>query len=63
MRAHADYIQIEDFLRFADVARELGRDVDVMLEAKHKDLALQRLMEELRNQPGVTVLDESTIAL
>ena len=63
MRAHADYIQLEDFLRFAAVARELGRDVDVMLEAKHKDLALQRLMEELRHQPGVAVIDGSTIEL
>jgi UV DNA damage endonuclease len=46
LRAHADLIDpigFEDFLRYA--AR--GRDFDVMLEAKGKDLALLRLREQL----------------
>jgi UV DNA damage endonuclease len=46
LRAHADLVDpigFEHFLR--DVAR--GRDFDVMLEAKAKDLALLRLREQL----------------
>jgi UV DNA damage endonuclease len=47
LRAHADLIDpiaFEGFLR--DAAR--GRDFDVMLEAKAKDLALLRLRDQLR---------------
>jgi UV DNA damage endonuclease len=46
MRAHADLVDpmaFESFLR--DVVR--GRDVDIMLEAKAKDLALERLRDQL----------------
>ncbi|HZC29263.1 MAG TPA: UV DNA damage repair endonuclease UvsE [Gaiellaceae bacterium] len=46
LRAHADLIDpigFEDFLRYAAT----GRDFDVMLEAKAKDLALLRLREQL----------------
>jgi UV DNA damage endonuclease len=47
LRAHADLIDpigFEHFIR--DAARE-GADFDVMLEAKAKDLALQRLREQM----------------
>ena len=45
-RAHADYVDPDAFERFLrDVVR--GAQVDVMLEAKAKDLALLRLREEL----------------
>ncbi|MET0557186.1 MAG: UV DNA damage repair endonuclease UvsE [Solirubrobacterales bacterium] len=46
LRAHADMIDpigFEDFLR----GPAAGRDFDLMLEAKAKDLALQRLREQL----------------
>jgi UV DNA damage endonuclease len=46
LRAHADLVDpigFEDFLRYAAA----GRDFDVMLEAKAKDLALLRLREQL----------------
>ncbi len=57
-RAHADLIDPFAFRRFLDeVVR--GDEVDVMLEAKGKDLALLRLREQLatwaeRRSPPVT---------
>ena len=45
-RSHADLVDPFDFRRFLDDVVG-GREVDVMLEAKAKDLALLRLREEL----------------
>jgi UV DNA damage endonuclease len=53
-RAHADLIDPFDFRRFLDET-VAGREVDVMLEAKAKDLALLRLRDQLgfeRTAPG-----------
>jgi UV DNA damage endonuclease len=52
-RKHADYIDAEAFVRFIDLCKEVNRDMDVMLEAKKKDLSLYKLaddIEELRPQ-------------
>jgi UV DNA damage endonuclease len=46
-RAHADLVDPFDFRRFA-VEVLAGRPIDVMLEAKAKDVALLRLREQLR---------------
>jgi len=43
--AHADYIHPFDFIRFARETSDL--DFDIMLEAKAKDLAVQRLRRDL----------------
>ncbi|HSD75823.1 MAG TPA: hypothetical protein VLA98_00400, partial [Solirubrobacteraceae bacterium] len=53
LRAHADLV---DPIGFEHFARETARgiEVDVMLEAKAKDLALLRLREQLRAR-GVEV--------
>jgi len=42
-RKHADYIKVEEFSAFLDIAKTIDRDFDVMLEAKKKDLAVLRL--------------------
>lgn len=46
-RSHADNIDFEEFIGFMKVARKVGRDFDVMLEAKNKDSALLTLSEQL----------------
>jgi UV DNA damage endonuclease len=46
IRAHADLIDPIGFEALLRYAAE-GRDFDIMLEAKGKDLALQRLREQL----------------
>lgn len=48
LRAHADLVDPIGFERFLrDTAAGAGRDFDVMLEAKAKDLALVRLRDQL----------------
>ncbi len=59
-RSHADYIVFEDFYNFLQIAAQVGKDFDVMLEAKAKDLALLKLSEELAAK-GTSVGDISRI--
>lgn len=47
-RAHNDYIDINDFVKFLDKAKKLNRDFDIMIEAKSKDDALFRLVRQLK---------------
>lgn len=47
-RSHADYIATGTAVAFLNLAREINRDFDIMLEAKQKDLALIKLAEDLK---------------
>ena len=47
-RSHHDYIQFEDFLSFLDLTKKIGKDFDVMIEAKAKDEALFRLIRQIK---------------
>jgi UV DNA damage endonuclease len=60
-RAHADYIDIDEFLHFLLSAKECNRNFDVMIEAKKKDQALFALMDQLKNVPGVTIINQAAI--
>ena len=60
-RSHADSVEVADFLPFLKVAKELNRDFDVMVEAKHKDIAMFHLLDELEKVPGVKRVDNATI--
>lgn len=44
-RGHADYIEEKDFVDFIDIAKELDRDFDIMIEAKKKDDALKKVKD------------------
>lgn len=48
-RSHADFIQPEAAVNFLNRAGSIGKDFDIMLEAKQKDLALIRLSTQLQN--------------
>ncbi len=48
LRSHADYIKTDTVIEFLKLARKLGQDFDIMLEAKQKDLALLKLVNDLR---------------
>ncbi len=63
IRAHADYVNIGFLMDFVNSAKVLDRDFDVMVEAKQKDLALHRLMEEIKVFDGVEVLDGGSIKI
>ena len=64
-RKHADFIDVNDFANFLNIAKETTkRDFDVMIEAKKKDQALIKLVEDLKkiNYP-CEFLDSSTIKI
>jgi UV DNA damage endonuclease len=61
VRAHADYIDIDEFLKFLKIAKRCKQDFDVMIEAKQKDVALFALMEELYKIPGVNRSNKAEI--
>ena len=56
-RSHADYIDIAEFLSYLHIAKNIGRDFDVMLEAKGKDNALFQLSEQLSRVEGIKAID------
>jgi UV DNA damage endonuclease len=62
-RAHADYVDVMFTLEFLKSVADTTPKLDVMLEAKKKDGALFKLMEELQGHDGVTKLNEASIEI
>lgn len=64
-RGHADYVDPAPLLRFLQETAGSTDKLDVMLEAKGKDLALFRLMEDLRqlaqDEQGIRIIDGASI--
>jgi UV DNA damage endonuclease len=46
---------------FLRLAARYGERLDIMIEAKRKDEALFRLMEELEKTPRINRIDQATI--
>ena len=49
-RSHADFVEGRIFLAFLEEAKQLNQDFDVMIEAKQKDAALLKLMEDIKSK-------------
>jgi UV DNA damage endonuclease len=61
-RKHADYINANDFINFIELCKPLGKDFDVMLEAKKKDQALFQLIEDITAiKPEWKWIDNTTL--
>lgn len=60
-RSHADFVSLDFILPFLKMAKELDQDFDIMIEAKQKNLAMQRLIEEISSIRGVKRLSSSAI--
>ena len=56
-RSHADFIDYAEFMEFISITEKTGRDIDIMLEAKSKDMALLKLSDELASTDGLTRLN------
>ncbi|WDV47838.1 UV DNA damage repair endonuclease UvsE [Clostridiaceae bacterium M8S5] len=54
-RSHADYINFESFNNFIKIAKTTDMDFDVMIEAKKKNLALYKLMEDIKKSTNYTI--------
>ena len=59
-RSHHDYINIEDFIELTNILKKENIDIDIMIEAKQKDIALFKLLRELKYK-GYKLIDETTI--
>lgn len=60
-RRHSDYIEVEDLVRFIELIQPLNQDVDIMIEAKQKDLALYRLVHDIKEaRPTWKWIDDTT---
>lgn len=62
-RAHADDVEAAPLAEFFRSIASSTPYLDVMIEAKQKDGALFRLMEELPKHAGVTVLDQASVRI
>ncbi|NOV02834.1 UV DNA damage repair endonuclease UvsE [Paenibacillus planticolens] len=62
-RSHADYVEAGPLLAFLRAIAPVTPRLDIMIEAKMKDEALFRLMEDFKLQEGVTVLDQASVRL
>ncbi|SDK49571.1 UV DNA damage repair endonuclease UvsE [Natronincola ferrireducens] len=66
IRAHADYLDLDFLMGFINDAKNHGCDFDIMIEAKKKDLALFKLMEDfkqIQKEANIDILNEATIQI
>ena len=56
-RAHADYIDVKMFKEFLEKIKGSVAEIDCMIEAKQKDDALFRLMDELSQFDNIEKVD------
>jgi UV DNA damage endonuclease len=59
-RSHADYVEPEDLLPFLQLAKKYTDHLDVMIEAKNKDMALKKLMKDLKQVSEIKILNEAS---
>lgn len=59
-RSHADYINFDDFNNFLKLAKKINIDFDVMIEAKKKNLALYKLMSDIKNNTSYKIIDDAS---
>ncbi|MGG1397013.1 UV DNA damage repair endonuclease UvsE [Bacillus salipaludis] len=62
-RSHADYVDLEFILPFVKLLTGFGRDVDFMIEAKAKDQACLKLVEDMSRMRGFKRVRGAAIAI
>ncbi|MEH7108551.1 UV DNA damage repair endonuclease UvsE [Bacillus sp. JJ1764] len=60
-RSHADYVDLDFVLPFLKMAKELNQDFDIMIEAKQKNLAMHKLVEDIASLRGVKRISGSSV--
>jgi len=59
-RAHNDFVDVNMFLDFLNEIKGTVKQIDCMIEAKQKDEALFRLMNELKTFREIEIVDEAS---
>ena len=63
-RKHADFIDPIDFINFIEILKLFNRDIDIMLECKEKDIALFKLVEDIKEiKKDYTWIDKTTLLI
>ena len=60
-RSHADFVSLDFVLPFLKMAKELNQDFDIMIEAKQKNLAMQKLVDEIAAIRKVKRISSSSV--
>ncbi len=61
-RKHADYIDASDFIAFLEKSKAINIDFDVILECKEKDIALFKLVDDIKRlKPEYNWIDKTTL--
>ena len=61
-RSHHEYIDINDFIELTNILKTQNKNIDIMIEAKQKDMALFKLIRELKYK-DYKLIDETTICI
>lgn len=61
-KAHADHVRIEEVIELVKGNNSLASQIDCMLEAKHKDFAVFKMMEELQSLDDIKILNGATFS-
>lgn len=59
-RSHHDFINSDSFINFIELIKVYDKDIDIMIEAKAKDMALFKLTRELKYKTNYKFIDETT---
>ncbi|WP_462410201.1 UV DNA damage repair endonuclease UvsE [Neobacillus sp. Marseille-QA0830] len=62
-RSHADFVDPEFIMPLITLLKQIGRDVDFMIEAKAKDQALLKLIQDLSKTRGITRISGGAITI
>ncbi|MDU7240351.1 UV DNA damage repair endonuclease UvsE [Clostridium sp.] len=63
-KKHSDFINPHDFINFLETLKIFNIDIDIMLECKEKDVALFKLVDDIREiRPEYKWIDETTLNL
>lgn len=63
LRSHHEYVNPQDLYPALRQLREFNSDIDIMVEAKQKDVAMLRLVRQLSAKPGVERVNTAVIRL
>ncbi|MDD3653574.1 MAG: hypothetical protein PHO01_05225 [Desulfotomaculaceae bacterium] len=61
-RSHHDFVNPENLYPFLKLAREINKDMDVMVVARQKDRAMFQLVKELPAYPMLKQVNEATLS-
>ncbi|PAE21104.1 UV damage repair endonuclease UvsE [Bacillus sp. 7504-2] len=60
-RSHADFVSLDFVLPFLRMAKDIDQDFDIMVEAKQKNLAMHKLIDDITSIRGVRRITASSI--